>query len=179
LPVRSPRTSGAWCGSPVASVWPESPDDVVGVVLRPQRVDDLVEVPADRVPDLGEDRQRDRIHLPDLEVGVDEIDADRCLPNEGRELRTAAANVLFRSLAIGDVARRPEPFEDLAALVEEGHGARFRPPERAVDTEHPVLELERALRADRPLDDLHHLRLVVGGGCTRPATTGSLRGCRR
>ena len=69
---------------------PEDRRDLVGVRSFPENVNDLVEIAShDAARNVAEHGERDGIYLADLEIGVDEIDAQRCLIEQRLELRRA------------------------------------------------------------------------------------------
>ena len=56
---------------------------------------------------------------------------------------------LLRAFARADVAGGAKPLDHFAVVVEHGNGARMRPAQAAVDTDHAVLEFEHALALHR------------------------------
>ena len=90
----------------MASVWRKMAHELVGVGAVPDPVDDLVEIAADHAArDVAEHRQRHRVDLADAEVGVDQVDADRRLPQERLEL---VAPVAQRLLGVAPQPRQLE-----------------------------------------------------------------------
>ena len=99
------------------------------------------------------DGQPPIVEVGDLNEGVRAFDdIGENLPL-GERLRHAALQRLvqlaerrFGVLARRHVAGRAEPLGDVAVRIEERHGPRQRPSERAVDSPHAMLQLEHALR---------------------------------
>lgn len=81
---------------------------------------------------------------------------------ERTEALLVGAQRILEALALGHVARRAEPFDDLAPLVEDRHRAGVGPAQAAIGEPDAMLELEHALGADRLLDRGDHPRLIIG-----------------
>src|SRR5262245_20916841 len=84
---------------------PEDAHQLLDVLLGPKDGDDLGEVPTNKVGNDAKDLGGCRIDLPDLEIGIDQINAERCLVQQCGELRGAVLQVDFVAFPLGDIAR--------------------------------------------------------------------------
>ena len=69
---------------------PELRDDLVGVVVREQSAHHLGEFASDDVAETLEQPGRDRVDCPEPQTGIDQIDAERRLVEQGLELLRAS-----------------------------------------------------------------------------------------
>src|SRR5690606_2893072 len=100
------------------------------------------------------------------------------LVQQTKPLFTGAQRILH-AFAFGYVDRSAEPLLDLAALVEQGHGARMYPAEAAIRQLHAMFEIERLLGANGLLDPFLHPRLLDRGNIRMQPVSRGLRGIAR
>ena len=73
----------------------------------------------------------------------------------------AGAQHLLGTLALGDIARRAEPFDDIPTLIQERNRPGGCPSDRAIRTDDAMFQLEHALRTNGFGNGRLHQRLVA------------------
>ena len=68
---------------------------------------------------------------------------------------------LLRALALGNIARRAEPFHDFALRILERDGTRERPAYAAIHSQNPVFQFEDTFGADGLADGGQHTWMIV------------------